>query len=50
MPQSDREFRVRDKNELEHVRLDLAASYASLAESGARTVAVRLDIAGPPEQ
>ncbi|GAA0454459.1 hypothetical protein [Streptomyces olivaceiscleroticus] len=38
------------ENELERVHLDLAASYASLAKAGARAVAVRLDIADPPEQ
>jgi len=37
------------ENELERTHLDLAAAYASLAKAGARAVAIRMDIADPPE-
>ncbi|MDF4254609.1 hypothetical protein [Streptomyces sp. WMMB303] len=36
-------------DELERTHLDLAAAYASLAKAGARAIAVRMDIADPPE-
>ncbi|MEU2608854.1 hypothetical protein [Streptomyces albus] len=37
------------ENEEERTHLDLAAAYASLAKAGARAIAVRMDIADPPE-
>ncbi|MFE2044547.1 hypothetical protein ACFXAZ_27200 [Streptomyces sp. NPDC059477] len=38
------------EDELERTHLDLAAAYASLAKAGARAIAIRMDIADPPDE
>jgi hypothetical protein len=38
------------ENEWERTHFDLAAAYASLAKAGARAIAIRMDIADPPEK
>ena len=37
------------EDERERTHLDLAAAYASLAKAGARAIAIRMEIADPPE-